>query len=125
VHGRSRCHRRPGQRADDGPCMAAPGATARTKSRHAAERDAARVQQARAVYRQRLTALDLRRGQFVDESGVHPARTRVYGRAPAGERVIGRGPQHGGQNVTMLGAPGVHGLRAVMTVDGAPDTGFP
>ena len=59
--------------------------------------------------------------KFVDESGVNLAMTRLYGRAPAGERVIGSVPQNYGQSVTMLGALGVHGLHAVMTVDGAPD----
>lgn len=48
--------------------------------------------------------------------------TRLYGRAPTGERVIGSVPQNYGPNVTMLGALGVHGLHAVMTVDGATDT---
>ncbi len=47
--------------------------------------------------------------------------TRLYGRAPKGERVIGSVPQNYGPNVTMLGALGVHGLQAVMTVDGATD----
>jgi transposase len=60
--------------------------------------------------------------KFVDESGVTLAMTRVYGRAPSGERVIGSIPQNYGQNVTMLGAVGVQGLHAVMTVDGATDT---
>ena len=58
----------------------------------------------------------------MDESGVNLALTRLYGRAPAGERVIGSVPQNYGPNVTMLGALGVHGLHAVMTVDGATDT---
>jgi transposase len=60
--------------------------------------------------------------KFVDESGVNLAMTRLYGRAPTGERVIGSVPQNYGPNVTMLGALGVHGLHAVMTVDGATDT---
>jgi transposase len=60
--------------------------------------------------------------KFVDESGVNLAMTRLYGRAPTGERVIGSVPQNYGQHVTMLGALGVHGLQAVMTVDGATDT---
>ena len=47
--------------------------------------------------------------------------TRRYGRAPTGQRVIGSIPQNYGPNVTMLGALGVHGLHAVMTVDGATD----
>jgi transposase len=60
--------------------------------------------------------------KFVGASGVNLAMTRGYGRAPAGARVMGSVPQNYGQNVTMLGALGVHGLHAVMTVDGATDT---
>jgi transposase len=60
--------------------------------------------------------------KFVDESGVTLAMTRLYGRAPAGERAIGSVPQNDGQNVTILGSLGVQGLEAVMTVDGATDT---
>jgi transposase len=59
--------------------------------------------------------------KFVDESGVNLAMTRRYGRAPAGRRVVGSAPQNYGPTVTMLGALGVHGLQAVMTVDGATD----
>jgi transposase len=59
--------------------------------------------------------------KFVDESSVNLAMTRRYGRAPTGQRVIGSVPQNYGPNVTMLGALGVQGLHAVMTVDGATD----
>jgi transposase len=47
--------------------------------------------------------------------------TRLYGRAPRGERVIGAVPQHDGANVTMLAALGSQGGEAVMTIDGATD----
>jgi transposase len=47
--------------------------------------------------------------------------TRRYGRAPTGQRGRGSVPQNDGPNVTMLGALGVQGLHAVMTVDGATD----
>jgi transposase len=110
--------RQPGHQV---PCAAAPGLTPQQKSLHAAERDTPRVQQARQAYGRRLTGLDLRRLKFVDESRVHLAMTRAYGRAPAGERVVGSVPQNYGPNVTMLGALGRHGLQAVMTVDGATD----
>jgi transposase len=59
--------------------------------------------------------------KFIDESGVNLAMTRLYGRAPKGERVIGSVPQNYGQNVTMLAALGNHGLQAMMTVEGATD----
>ena len=66
-------------------------------------------------------ALDLRRLKFVDESSVNLAMTRLFGRAPAGERVVGSVPQNYGPNVTMLRALGLQGLQAVMTVNGATD----
>jgi transposase len=59
--------------------------------------------------------------KFVDESSVNLAMTRRYGRAPAGQRAVGSVPQHDGPHVPMLGALGVQGLQAVMTVDSATD----
>jgi transposase len=103
------------------PCAPAPGITTPTKSLHASERDSPRLQQARQDYRQQITALDRERVKCVDESGVNVAMTRLYGRAPAGARVIGSVPQHDGQHVTRLGTLGSQGRHAVMTVDGATD----
>jgi transposase len=57
----------------------------------------------------------------VDEAGVNLAMTRLYGRAPSGERVSGSIPQNYGENITLLGTLGVEGLQAVMTVNGATD----
>jgi hypothetical protein len=54
-------------------------------------------------------------------SGVNLAMTRLYGRAPRGERVIVAVPQNYGANVTMLAALGSQGVEAVMTIDGATD----
>ena len=68
-----------------------------------------------------IATLDVRRLTFVDESGVNLAMTRLYGRAPPGERVVGSAPQNYGQNITILGAVSVHGVQAVMTVEGATD----
>jgi hypothetical protein len=47
---------------------------------------------------------------------------RLYGRALPGARVIGTVPQHDGPHVTILGALGVQGIQAVMTVEGSTDT---
>jgi transposase len=57
----------------------------------------------------------------IDASGVNLAMTRLYGRAPQGERVIGSVPQNYGQKVTMLAALGNHGLQAMLPVEGATD----
>jgi DDE superfamily endonuclease len=104
------------------PGAAALEVTPPTKSPHASARETPRVQQARALSQQRLPALDRRHLKSVDEAGVNLAMTRLYGRAPAGARGVGRMPQNYGRHVTMLGAPGGHGVPAVMTVEGPPDT---
>jgi hypothetical protein len=59
--------------------------------------------------------------KFIDESGVNLAMPRLYGRAPKGERGIDAVPQNYGEDVTVLGAPTIAGIEAVMTVDGATD----
>jgi transposase len=104
------------------PCAPAPGLTTPKKSLRASERDPPRIQHARQDYRQRITALALRRLTCVEESSVNLAMTRLYGRAPAGERVVGSVPQNYGPHVIRLGAVGLQGLQAVMTVNGATGT---
>ena len=47
--------------------------------------------------------------------------TREYGRAPRGERVHGWVPRNRGEVTTMIGALDVHGMRAMMTVEGGTD----
>jgi transposase len=96
-------------------------ATAQKKSLHASERDTPRVQQARADYHAVRQPLAVTRYKFIDESGINLAMTRLFGRAPRGERVIDTVPQNYGPNVTMIGALSLQGLDAVMTVDGATD----
>jgi transposase len=63
----------------------------------------------------------LQRCKFIDESGVNLALTRLYGRAPRGERARGRVPINYGANLTIIGALGIAGLDALMTVEGATD----
>jgi transposase len=69
-----------------------------------------------------MASFDYRRLKCIDESGVNLAMTRWYGRAPAGQRVVGHVPQNDGPHVPLLGALGSQGLQAVMTGDGATDT---
>lgn len=80
------------------------------------------MQAERQSYGEMVAELDLRRFKFIDESGVNISMTRLYGRAPRGERVIGSAPQNYGENVTMLGALSATGLEALMTVNGATDS---
>jgi transposase len=121
MHTHSRGDGRAGERAHDVSRPPAIGLAAQKKSLHASERDTARVQQARADYRELIAPLDREHLKFIDESGVNLAMTRRYGRAPRGERVVGAVPQNYGANVTMLAALSLQGVEAVMTIDGATD----
>jgi transposase len=68
-----------------------------------------------------MQPLAVERYKFIDESGINLAMTRLFGRAPRGERVVDTVPQNYGANVTMIGALSLQGLDAVMTVEGATD----
>lgn len=103
------------------PRTASAGPAEKKKSLHASERDTPRVQQARQQYQQAVSRLDLRRCKFIDESGINLALTRLYGRAPRGERAVGSTPINYGQNVTLIGALGSGGLDALLMIEGATD----
>ena len=60
-----------------------------------------RVRAARARCRALSATLDLRRVKCIDGAGSKLAMPRLYGRAPRGERALGRAPQHDGQHVTI------------------------
>lgn len=68
-----------------------------------------------------MSAVEWSRFKFIDEAGVNLALTRLYGRAPRGERVVGSVPINYGENLTMIGALSCRGLEALMTVEGATD----
>jgi transposase len=58
---------------------------------------------------------------FVDETGSHIDMARAYAWAPRGERAHATKPRNRGQAVTLIGAMGVNGLVATITVDGGTD----
>jgi transposase len=97
------------------------GLPRKKKTLHACERDSPRVQQLRSDYQQQVSPVERSRLKFIDESGVNLAMTRLFARAPVGQRAIGTVPQNYGSNVTMLASLGCHGLDALMTVEGATD----
>jgi hypothetical protein len=94
-------------------------ASTKKKALHASERDTPRVQQARAAYHAVMQPLAVEPYKCIDESDMHLAMTRLFGRAPRGAHVVDTVPQNYGPNVTMGGALSRQGLDAVMTVDGA------
>lgn len=56
---------------------------------------------------------------FVDESAARTDMTRQRGRAPRGERVVDHVPHEHWRTLTMIGALGVEGCQAAMTLAGA------
>ena len=47
--------------------------------------------------------------------------TRLYGRAPGGERAVGKVPRNYGENLSVIGAINLQGVVTSMTIDGAVD----
>jgi len=58
---------------------------------------------------------------FVDETGSHIDMARLYAWAPRGQRAYAAKPRNRGQALTRIGAMGVNGLGATMTVAGGTD----
>lgn len=58
---------------------------------------------------------------FIDESGVNLSLTRRTARSPRGRRAHGTKPQKRGQNVSLIGAMGLQGMIAQVSLLGATD----
>jgi transposase len=84
----------------------------------ASERDEAQ----RAAFRAEVGPLDQTRFIFVDETSTSIAMTRAYARAPRGQRAVGAVPRNHGPNVSVIGALGLQGMVAALSVEGAVDT---
>ena len=68
-----------------------------------------------------MRLLDPGRLVFVDECSTNIALTRLYARAPRGERAFGKAPRNWGKNVTLIASLSTEGVRAAMSVEGATD----
>jgi hypothetical protein len=58
---------------------------------------------------------------FVDQCGTNITLTRLYARAPRGERAFGKAPRNWDKNVTLIAAMSKEGMGAAMSVEGATD----
>ncbi len=58
---------------------------------------------------------------FLDETSTHTSLTRSRGRAPRGERVLGRVPRNHGPNLSCLAALTTTGITAPLVIEGAID----
>ncbi len=59
---------------------------------------------------------------FVDECSSNSALTPLYGRAPRGQRAVGRVPRNYGANTTLMASLSLQGMGEALVWDGAADT---
>ena len=95
----------------------------RKKTFHADEQDRPEVQQERTEYREKVAEINPEQLIFIDEMGTNLALARLYARAPQGQRAYASKPLNRGGNVTTIGALGLGGIKAVMTVDAGVEGG--
>ncbi|MCY7392968.1 MAG: transposase [Leptolyngbyaceae cyanobacterium CAN_BIN12] len=89
----------------------------------ASERETERVKDLRFAYRLWSFTVDPRNLVFIDETGMHLGLTRLYGRAPKGERLYdSESPGNQGQNISLIGGMSIDGLIATMSIVGSVNT---
>jgi len=70
-----------------------------------------------------MFTVDPRNLVFIDETGMHLGMTRLYGRAPIGERLYdSETPGERGKNVSLIGGMSIDGLIATLSVVGSVNT---
>jgi transposase len=99
------------------PCHAADAAHGQKKHLIASEQDP----EQRAAWRDAIASVPAERLVFVDESGATIMLTPAYGRAPRGQRCLGRVPRNWGLRTTLLAAMTLDGMTASFLIDGATD----
>ena len=87
----------------------------------ASERQRPAVVEARETFRSSLATRKAEDLVFVDESGVTTQLTRLYGRAPKGQRVPETVPHGRWKVTTILGALGTAGMQASMSIEASTD----
>jgi len=91
---------------------------AQKKTIGALERD----EGARTLFRDVASTLPVEKLVVVDESSTHLGMTPLYARAPRGQRAYARTKRNYGQNVTLLSALQLGGMRASMVIEGSTTT---
>lgn len=74
---------------------------------------------ARAAWATEIATWDAAQVVFLDETSTHTSLTRLRGRAPRGQRVVGTVPRRRGPNLTCLAALTATGIRVPLVIEGA------
>jgi transposase len=88
---------------------------------HAAEQDRPDVAAAREELKAEQPALKASRLVFIDETAVTTKMTRLYGRAPLGQRLVAKVPHGHWKTLTLVAALRVDGVTVPYVIDGAMD----
>jgi transposase len=75
----------------------------------------------RQEFREQVVELNVAKFIFIDEMGSNTSMTRLHGRAPGGERALDKVPRNYGKNLSTVGAMGLQGIVATMSIEGAFD----
>jgi transposase len=86
---------------------------------HAAEQDREDVKAARQVWRKNQALLNAKNLVFIDETATTTNMTRLRGRAPKGQRLIGKTPHGHRKTTTFIAALRCDAITAPMVIDGA------
>lgn len=78
-------------------------------------------EEARAAWRASVANVPSNQLVFVDECGSNIALTPVYGRAPRGQRAVGKVPRNYGANTTLLASLSLQGMGEALILQGAAD----
>jgi transposase len=97
------------------------GLPRKKKVPRAAEQDSPEVREQRRAFGEALAGVDPRRLVFVDECGANTAMTRMYGRAPRGQRVYSDAPGHW-ESITLTCGLRLSGPVAALAFPGATNT---
>ena len=79
------------------------------------------IAEERRPWGERVTGIDPDRFVFVDETNAKTTRTRLYGRAPRGARVVEHGPDGRGESLTLVAALSLVGATAALAYEGGTD----
>lgn len=97
------------------------GLPRKKKIPRAAEQSSPEVQERRHAFCEAMAGVDPQRLVFIDESGANTAMARMYGRAPAGERVYSDAPGHW-ESVTVICGVRLSGPMTALAFPGAVNT---
>jgi transposase len=97
------------------------GAASEKKSLHAQERDSEANRKRREEFLAAIATIPLEKLIFLDESGVTTQMTRLWGRAPKGERIAEATPGSHWKVLTTLGALSLRGIGPTLTIESATD----